>query len=386
MQDATSSDTVQSSTSAFRSFFDYEIFSLGDFKFTLLNIVLIVVVVLGIILFSKITSRLLKKAFRKARWMDKKHRDSLMKLTRLSVVFLGSVLFLESLAANHDIKIFKVALEFKLIDIKSFTLTVSNIFVLFIIFFLSRLAVTLSKLFVRGRLRKKAWIDPSKEYTLLTILSYVIYTVAILIAINSLGFNLSILFAGSAALLVGFGLGLQPFFTDIVSGFILLFEGTIKVNDIVEVDNLVCRLEEINIRTSKVRTRDGKIIIIPNRTLTNENVNNWSYSDQFTRFSVSVGVAYGSDTRHVKELLLQCASENQAVSDTKPTAVRFEEFADSSLNFTVLFWSASAWQIDDVKSELRFAIDKSFRDNNIAIPFPQRDLHIVSDSRKDSAE
>jgi small-conductance mechanosensitive channel len=135
-----------------------------------------------------------------------------------------------------------------------------------------------------------------------------------------------------------------------------------------------------------VRTRDGKIIIIPNRTLTNENVNNWSYSDQFTRFSVSVGVAYGSDTRHVKELLLQCASENQAVSDTKPTAVRFEEFADSSLNFTVLFWSASAWQIDDVKSELRFAIDKSFRDNNIAIPFPQRDLHIVSDSRKDSAE
>jgi small-conductance mechanosensitive channel len=205
-------------------------------------------------------------------------------------------------------------------------------------------------------------------------------------AINSLGFSLSFIFAGSAALLVGFGLGLQPFFTDIISGFILLFEGTIKVSDIVEVDGMVCRLEEINIRTSKVRTRDGKIIIIPNRILTNENVNNWSYSDKFTRFAVTVGVAYGSDTSHVKELLLKCAAEHDAVSDSKRTTVRFDEFDDSSLNFSLLFWSASAWQIDDVKSDLRFAIDKAFRDNGIAIPFPQRDLHIVSDARKDAGE
>ncbi len=376
-------DTATAAPSAFSTFIDYELFTISDFEFTVLNILLILAVIFGVFLFSKLIKKLLNRYLRKMHWIDDKHRSSLLRLTRSTIVIIGTVLFLESLAANHDIQIFKTVLEFTFFD--GLGITVYDIVVLFIIYYASRLFVNLAKLFMRNRLRKKEWIDQGKEYTLITVMEYVVYTMAIMVALKSLGFELTILLTSSAALFVGLGLGLQAFFTDIVSGFILLIEGTIKVGDIVEVDGMVCKMEQINIRTSKVNTRSGKVIIIPNRILTNENVNNWSYSANTTRFEIEVGVAYGSDTALVKQLLLDCAEANPDVSTEKKVNVRFEQFADSALNFTLLFWSSKTWEIEDVKSDLRFAIDKAFRDNNVKIPFPQRDLHIVSDQR-DSEE
>ncbi len=275
----------------------------------------------------------------------------------------------------------KEVLEFRLIEIDQFHLSVYHLIKVAIVIAISYFLFRLIKLIVRRSFAKKEWVDEGKQFTILKLSKYIIYIVASVLCLRGLGLDVTIFMAGSAALLVGLGLGLQEVFTDFVSGFILLFEGTIKVGDIVEVDGIVARVKRIDIRTSKVETREGNIIIVPNSKLTEERVVNWSHSDKITRFKVEVGVAYGSDTQLVKELLTKCASDHPQVITSRGIVVRFEAFGDSSLNFSLYFWAERTWQVEDFKSDLRFSIDQAFRDNKISIPFPQRDLHIVSDVR-----
>ncbi len=181
--------------------------------------------------------------------------------------------------------------------------------------------------------------------------------------------------AGSAALLVGVGLGLQNIFSDFVSGIILLVESKIKVNDILEVDDLMCRVLEINLRTTTVLTRDDRYIILPNTDLTKNQIVNWTYNDIASRFEVAVGVSYSSDINLVKKILKQVANEQEEVLKSPEPFVRFNEFADSSLNFSVYFWSEQIYRVENIKSEMRTRIFELFAENNINIPFPQRVLH-----------
>ena len=184
------------------------------------------------------------------------------------------------------------------------------------------------------------------------------------------------LLAGSAALLIGIGLGLQEVFKDFVSGIILLFDGTIRVSDIIEVDGVVGRVQEIRLRASELETRDGIIIIIQNSSFITGNVINWTHNRKLTRFTVVVGVAYGSDIEKVRKVLVQCAMAHDDVVKTPEPTVLFSEFGDSQLTFTLQFYSRSVFKIEFVKSDIRFIIDKAFRENNITIPFPQRDVHM----------
>ena len=160
------------------------------------------------------------------------------------------------------------------------------------------------------------------------------------------------------------------------SGLILLFGGTVKVNDIVEFNNTVGRIIEIDFRTSKIKTRDGITIIVPNSKLVSDNVINWTTMDDLTRFHVKVGVAYGSDTELVRKILSEVSKKHPAVDQTLPVKVQFKNFGDSSLDFEVYFWARNSWEIEFVKSEMRFEIDQEFRKNNVKIPFPQRDVHL----------
>jgi small-conductance mechanosensitive channel len=194
--------------------------------------------------------------------------------------------------------------------------------------------------------------------------------------LDTLGIRLTLLLAGSAALLVGIGLGLQQVFKDIVSGFFLLFEGNLKVGDVVELEGDVGIVKEIGFRTTKIENRDNIILIIPNSKFIGENVINWSHIEQKTRFSVDVGVAYGSDVELVKKVLLECARDHQEVTEYPKPFVRFDDFGNSSLDFQLFFWTDNAFRVENIKSDLRFAIDKKFRENKITIPFPQRDVHI----------
>jgi small-conductance mechanosensitive channel len=182
--------------------------------------------------------------------------------------------------------------------------------------------------------------------------------------------------ASSAALLVGVGLGIQHIFNDIVSGFILLFGRPVSIGDIVEVDKEVGRVTDIGFRRSMIITRDDINMVIPNSKFVSEKVINWSYRNRLTRFHVTLGVAYGSDTEKVRRLLVEAAVEHPEVSNEKQPFARFLDFADSQLTFDLLFWSDNIFRVENVLSDLRFAIDKKFRENNVRIPFPQQDVYI----------
>lgn len=276
----------------------------------------------------------------------------------------------------------KDILSFEIIAYRGFHLTLTDIIVVIGIFFLTWFGLRIFKLFVNRAVKRSQWMEKSSLYALHKIVSYVAYTVASISALDTVGLDLTILLAGSAALMVGIGLGVQQIFNDFTCGIILLFGGTVKVGDIVEFNSTVGRVIEISFRTSKIKTRDGITLIVPNSKLVSDNVINWSDGDILTRFSVDVGVAYGSDTELVKKLLTKVASDHPAISDLKPIQVQFTDFGNSSLDFRLLFWAENTWQVEFVRSELRFEIDRLFREHKVTIPFPQRDVHFYPSEAK----
>ncbi len=219
-------------------------------------------------------------------------------------------------------------------------------------------------------------------YSVYRIGSYIFWIIAILVVLESFGVKLTVVLAGSAALLVGVGLGLQNTFNDFVSGFILLFEGSIKVGDILEVDGDLIKIRKIGFRVSEAFTRNNVVVIIPNSIITNNKVINWSHQSIKTRFRIAVGVAYGSDVNLVERLLVQSAKEHPEVVNEGMIESRFVDFGSSSLDFELLFFSKNIFRIEKVKSDIRRTINQKFIENKVSIPFPQIDLHVRSDDTK----
>ena len=265
-----------------------------------------------------------------------------------------------------------------LIETKDFDVTVYEVFIVLIIFIFTALLMRVLKRVFRNREKRKE-LDSGRSHAILQILKYVIWLAVILISFETVGIKLTLLLAGSAALLVGLGLGLQQIFQDIMSGVAILFEGNLKVGDIVEIqDNLIGRVIEIGLRTSKIETRDNIIMVVPNSKFVTDIVINWSHNEKKTRFHVDVGVAYGSDVEKVSKVLLQCALAQDKILPTPNPFVRFNDFGDSSLDFQLFFWTTETFSVEFIKSEIRYNIDAAFRKNNIHIPFPQRDIYIKS--------
>ncbi len=279
----------------------------------------------------------------------------------------------------------KQILNFTLIKTDKVTISVYHLAVIFLIIIITRLVIWgIHRLFRREEHRRIA--DMGKIHAIYQLMKYVLWVVAIVLSLDTIGVKITLLLAGSAALLVGLGLGLQQIFKDIVSGVFLLFEGTIKLGDIVELDSFIGQVKEIGIRTSKMETRDNIIVIIPNSRFIENNVINWSHIEKRTRFNVSVGVAYGSDVQLVKKILLSCADVHKDIDRTPPPFVRFDDFGNSSLNFSLYFWTSRAFWVENIKSDLRFEIDAQFRTNGVTIPFPQRDVHIIDSNRNNKTE
>ncbi|PLW98744.1 MAG: hypothetical protein C0594_17945 [Marinilabiliales bacterium] len=270
---------------------------------------------------------------------------------------------------------FKEIINYRIIELEGFSMSVYNLAIALIVLVVAFLLIKLLRRFFRRKVRDRM-LDIGKSNSVFLLTKYIIWVLAILIALDTIGLDISLLMAGSAALLVGLGLGIQQLFNDIVSGIILLFEGTLKVNDVIEFDGVVGKVEQIGLRTSVVNTRDDIRLIVPNSNLVSKRVVNWSHIHQSTRFMVQVGVAYGSDVELVSSLLLQCAQEHETIEHNPEPFVRFNDFGDSSLVFQLFFWSDKTFVVENVKSDLRFMIDKAFRENNVTIPFPQRDVHI----------
>ena len=257
-----------------------------------------------------------------------------------------------------------------------YNFTLSKILKAILILLSARLASWVLIQLVLFNYYKRERINVGAQYAINQLLKYLLYTIAVLIALESLGVKLTVLWGGAAALLVGIGLGLQQTFNDFVSGVLLLFERTVEVGDVVEVNGQTGTIKRIGLRTSLLETWDNITIIIPNSKLTVEQVINWSHYDNKARFSISIGVAYSTDAQVVKLLLTNIAKDNGYVLKYPAPFVRFANFGDSSLDFELHFWTQDFPQIENIKSDLRFEIDAIFKENNIEIPFPQNDIWI----------
>lgn len=267
-------------------------------------------------------------------------------------------------------------LDFKFIFSEEISITVRGL-----LFVVVALVVTsfVLKLFRKFITRNMPNNDKLKFVTVFGYIRWIVFLIIFLIAMHTSGVNVTAVFAASAALLIGVGLALQTLFQDIFSGIIILVDQSVHVGDIIELEGKVGRVLDIRLRTTRAVTIDNKVLIIPNHLYLTNILFNWTENGTETRESVDVGVAYGSDVELVKKILLEVATAQPTVLENPAPVVLFTDFADSSLNFKVAFTLNNSFEVRFTQSNIRFEIDKAFRENNITIPFPQRDVHMFSE-------
>ncbi|MGD1974309.1 MAG: mechanosensitive ion channel, partial [Desulfobacterales bacterium] len=207
----------------------------------------------------------------------------------------------------------------------------------------------------------------------------------ILISLHALGFSTTSLAVAFGALGIGLGFGLQNIFNNFISGIILLFERPIQVGDDVEINGVWATVKKINVRATVVQTYDNASLIIPNSEFISTQVTNWSFKDKRLRRNIDVGVAYGSNIELVRKTLLEIADKTPKVLKIPKPDVIFRDFGDSALIFRLRIWT----DIDNmlkVETAIRFEIDRRFREYNIVIAFPQRDVHLHNVEKNGKAE
>jgi small-conductance mechanosensitive channel len=251
---------------------------------------------------------------------------------------------------------------------------VLGIIILLVFVFVSR---GLRKL-LKSRVFDKYEVDEGIQLVILKLTHYLLVGLGVIIAVQSIGLNLTSLAVVFGLLSVGIGFGLQNVASNFVSGLIILFERPIKIGDRITIGEVWGDVENISLRATLVRTIDNITIIVPNSEFISSKVINWSHGDPKVRVHIPVGVAYGSDVPLVTESLLEVAHNHPDVMKDPAPRVWFTEFGNSSLNFELLVWTLDPKKRLDVISELNKGIDDIFRKNKIQIPFPQRDLHVRS--------
>jgi small-conductance mechanosensitive channel len=267
-------------------------------------------------------------------------------------------------------------LNYSLFHYNSVEITVLSILkILFVIIVTKIIVVFIKKAFlIAGKRKSLAEADWSMFYI---IIKYFIFLISFTYILNIVGIDVTMLIAGSSALLIGLGIGIKQYLYDLFSGMILLFERKINIGDIIELeDGKIVKITDLGMRFSLGIDRDDVIIMIPNSLLISNKIIFWKQDKSLSRFKVSVGVAYGSDTDLVAKLLIEAALMHDKVNKKRTPIARLISFGDSSLNFQLLFWTREKFRIEQIKSDINFNINKLFIENDITIPFPQRDVHM----------
>ncbi|HAF75840.1 MAG TPA: mechanosensitive ion channel protein MscS [Maribacter sp.] len=256
---------------------------------------------------------------------------------------------------------------------KSIHITVGLLLLLTVAFLLTSTVLQAIRRFFT---RKMEMDDKLKFISIFKFIKYLVYVVVILFTMSAAGIDITILITASAALFVGLGLALQEIFQDIIGGIFIIVDKSLRVGDIIEIDNKVGKVFEIKLRTTRAITRDDKVIIIPNHKFISDIVYNYTQNHKTTRELVRVGVAYGSDIDLVTKILLDVIKRQRNILKSPKPFVIFEDFGDSALVFAVNFYITDSFTDPKIKSEVRYKIDAEFRKHNISIPFPQRDVHL----------
>jgi small-conductance mechanosensitive channel len=291
----------------------------------------------------------------------------------------GVIPLLFILAALQQLDLLKAlgqGLEHPILNVGQVSISMLSVLIAILIWGIFIVIARLVDGILRSRFLPGLGMDPNVSESLATLVRYGLVVVGILAAVESLGFDLTTLKIGLGALGLGIGFGLQNVVNNIVSGFIILFERTVKKGDMIVVGGTDGRVISIGLRSSVVRTRSGHEIIVPNSDLVTHPVTNFSFHDRLVRVDIQVGVSYSADPHQVRDLLLQAAREEEKVLPQPPPEVLFMEYGESSINFELRVWIDDPWQIPQVRSTLYFSIWYELKRANIEVPFPQRDLHV----------
>jgi len=231
---------------------------------------------------------------------------------------------------------------------------------------------------ISRRLFTRLGLEPGAAAAFQTLAFYAVVVCLTVFALWVSEIPLTVFTLAGGAIAIGIGFGSQKIVNNFLSGLILLLERPIKVGDLIEVGNTFGEVESIGARSTKIKSFDNFHIIVPNGAFLDQNVVNWTHENNLVRVSLQVGVAYGSPTRRVEELIQQAIRELEEALIPPEPAVLFDDFGDSALIFDALFWIAMKRPMDrrKVLSKVRFRIDELFRENNIVIAFPQRDVHL----------
>jgi small-conductance mechanosensitive channel len=234
---------------------------------------------------------------------------------------------------------------------------------------------------LEARIRTSRALSPTVQVLFAKSLRTVLVATAVLIAIRSVGIDLTALAVVGGALGLGVGFGLQRIVSNLISGVILLIDKSVKPGDVIAVSGTYGWVTALGGRYVSVVTRDGVEHLIPNETLISERVENWTHTHSRTRLKLDVGVHYDSDLHHVIAMCEEAARATARVLAEPAPKCLFMEFGESSLNLQVRFWIADAQNgVQNVKSEVLLRIWETFRQRNVEVPYPQRDLHIRSSS------
>jgi small-conductance mechanosensitive channel len=270
-------------------------------------------------------------------------------------------------------------LDYQLFRIGQTQITLASLFATLAILAATWLAARVFRKLVAERLLGRTNVDPGVRYAIGRFVSYLVWVLGLIIALEPLGVNATTLAVFGGAIGVGIGFGLQDISKNFIAGLILLIERPIKVGDRIEVGKVIGDVVEIRARATLVRTNDDIYLIVPNAEFITATVTNWSYHTPRVCFHFPVGVAYGSDPRAVERALLDAASKNEQVLKEPAPYVLFLAFGESSLDFELGCWtSVMLHRRGALRSQINFAVHEILKERGIELPFPQRDIHIRS--------
>jgi small-conductance mechanosensitive channel len=242
-------------------------------------------------------------------------------------------------------------------------------------FFVGRLL----EVYLDYRIYPAMGINPGLAYALNTFFKYMIIALGVLISLHIVGLDLRVLMVFAGAIGVGIGFGLQSMAANLISGFTLIFGGTVRRGDWIQVGDTLGVVTDIFLRATRVRTRDNVEYLIPNSEFVSSTIVNFTLSSAMIRIAIPVGVSYDADPHRVRDILLHCARNEPLAGQFKPPQVRFVSYGESSIDFELLVWiDARKVARRRIRSRLYFAIFAALKEAGIEIPFPQRDLHLRS--------
>lgn len=247
--------------------------------------------------------------------------------------------------------------------------SIKSLLIILLVFFFTKYFLRFSRRLILKRMDEDVQF---KFKSIFAFFNYFVYLIVILITFDTIGVNVTAIFAASAALLVGVGLALQNFIEDIISGIFIIADKAVHVGDIIAIEGQVGRVENITLRTTRAVTIDNKVLIIPNHKFLTSILYNWTENGTLTREHVEVGVSYASDVDQVQEILISLAKMHKQVLKNPAPTVLLQDFGDSALCFRLYFSINNSFIANQVKSDIRFKIFQAFKEHNIQIPFPQR--------------